>query len=406
MRKPAVFAVSLILGLSSTSLAATEITFLYGLGGPLGQGILEMIADFNKSQNDVVVRGEFGNNYEGVQQKALAGIAAGTPAADILQLEVSLVTRLADAGALVDLKRMPGFQQHYNSLWSVFKKQVTRPDGGIYASPWNNSVPVLYFNPTLLAKAGLKSSPRTWAEMRTAARRIKAATGVPAVNIPDTTWLLEAALWSNGNLPMIKNGRLQLDQPAALEVINLWASMVREGSAVMDSSSAATEFAAGRLAMRFASVATRTELNQTANFKFGTGPVPYFKKPVVTVGGAALGIPKGLPADRQAAAWRFIRWLNEPAQQVQWIRKSNYLPISRPTIDTAAFKSFVGTSSGLDMGYRQLTLAQPRPTAPNYSQGNTEIQKALQDIYQRNAPVAATMRNLVQRTAPLFRDVR
>ena len=85
------FTAALLLGSSAS--AKTEVTFLYGIGGELGKAVESMVADFNASQSDVVVRPEFGNNYEGVVQKALAGIAAGQPAADVLHLEVSYVPR-------------------------------------------------------------------------------------------------------------------------------------------------------------------------------------------------------------------------------------------------------------------------------------------------------------------------
>ena len=404
MKKRMSLALSLALGLGSQALAATEITFLYGLGGPLGERVVEMVNAFNKSQNDVVVRAEHAGNYDLVLQKALAGIAAGQPAGDVLQLEVSLFTRLADAGQLADLSKMPGFMDQYNSLWGVFKNQAKRPTG-FFASPWNNSVPVLYANQELLKKAGVNSIPKTWVELRDAARKIKAATGVPAVNLPADTWLLEAGLLSNG-VELIKNGRLQLDQPGALEVLNFWQGMMREGNVMMDGPNVAAEFASGRLAMRFASVASRTELNQTIKFPFTAGPVPYFKTPGVTTGGAVLAIPKAVPAARQQAAWKFISWLNQPAQQATWIDKTFYLPVSRATVSTPEFQAFLKSGKGLDAGYRQLPGAKPRPTAAGYPQAQPEIVKALQEMYLRNAPVEATMKSLADRTAPLFKDVK
>ena len=48
--------VSTALLLGSTASAKTEVSFLYGLGGELGKAVESMVADFNASQSDVVVR--------------------------------------------------------------------------------------------------------------------------------------------------------------------------------------------------------------------------------------------------------------------------------------------------------------------------------------------------------------
>ncbi|ACO48107.1 ABC transporter substrate-binding protein [Deinococcus deserti] len=394
---------STVLLLGSTASAKTEVTMMYGLGGELGKAIESMIKEFNASQNDVVVRGEFANTYEGVVQKALAGIAAGQPAADILQLEVSYVPRIAESGALANLKTMPGFQKSFDNFWPVFKKQVGRPDGAVYAMPWNNSNPVLYYNPALLKKAGLSKPPRTYTELREASKKIKAATGMSAIALPSFPWVLEGAIWSNGG-EMIKDGRLALDQPKAREVIEHWAGFFRDGTAVLQDSNTNADFAAGKVAMVMNSVASRPSLTAAVPFKFGTAPLPYYKKAVVPVGGATLAISKNITKERQAAAWAFINWLAQPQQQFTWIKKSNYVPVTRATSDLAVFRKYMGTSAGLDLGYRQLPFARPRPSSAGYVQGTQEIIKSLDRIFLQNAPVEATLKDLVQRTAPLFKD--
>lgn len=51
---------------------------------------------------------------------------------------------------------------------------------------------------------------------------------------------------------------------------------------------------------------------------------------------------------------------------------------------------------------RQLPNARPRPTEPGYVQGIQEIKKTLEDIWLNNKPVEPAIRELVQRTRPLF----
>lgn len=166
------------------------------------------------------------------------------------------------------------------------------------------------------------------------------------------------------------------------------------------------DFAASKVAMFMDSVAGRPGLNASVPFKFGTAPLPYYKRQAVPVGGATLAISRNIPKARQDAAWQFINWLAQPEQQFNWIKKSNYVPVTRTTSNLPAFKQYVETSQGLDLGYRQLPFARPRPQAAGYVQGTQEIIKSLDRIFLQNAPVEATLKDLVTRTAPLFKDAR
>lgn len=385
-----------------------EITLMYGLGGRLGEVIRATIDRYNKSQNEVVVRGEFADSYEGVLQKALAGIAAGQPAADLLQLEVALWPRLAAAGQLTDLSTLPGFKVMYDSFWPVFRRQ-TDPDGDgkIYAVPWNNSNPVTYYNPQLLQKAGFEAPPKRWTEYREFARKVKEATGVPALAIPAFPWVLEGAVFSNDG-EMVRGGKLALNEPAALEVINTWTQMIRDGSAVVENANVTQDFVAGKVAITFQSVASRPGIKALAGDKFKStvrvANLPYFKRPVVPVGGATLAIPRGISQDHVLAAWKFIQWLNTPEQQLAWIKETNYVPVTRATNELRAFQSYLLTEQGLGQGMLQLPTARPRPADPGYVQAIQEIRKTLEDVWLNNRPVEPAINDLVSRTQSLFKQ--
>lgn len=402
--------IALGLALSLTPALAqgrTEITLMYGLGGRLGEVIRSTIDNFNKSQNEVTVKGEFANSYEGVLQKALAGIAAGQPAADLLQLEVALWPRLAEAGQLTDLATLPGFKPMYDGFWPIFRRQ-TDPDGDgkVYATPWNNSNPVTYFNPVLLKKAGYDVPPKRWPEFAEFARKVKAATGVPALAIPAFPWVLEGAVWSNRG-EMVRGNKLALNEPAAVEVIETWTKMIKEGTAVAENANVTQDFVEGKVAITFQSVASRPGIKSLLGDKFKqsvkVAPLPYFQKPVVPVGGATLAIPKGIAPEKVQAAWKFIQWLNTPAQQFEWIKQTNYVPVTRATNDLKDFQTYLLTEQGLAQGMLQLPSARPRPSDAGYVQGIQEIRKTLENIWLNSAPVQASLDDLVSRTQALFK---
>jgi sn-glycerol 3-phosphate transport system substrate-binding protein len=403
-------AIGMLVMIGSAALAQqrTEITLMYGLGGRLGEIIRETVDRFNQSQNQVKVRAEFANSYDGVLQRALAGIAAGQPAADLLQLEVALWPRLAEANHLLDLSTLPGFRQMFDGFWPVFRRQVDPDgDGRVFVSPWNNSNPVAYYNPELLRRAGFDAPPRRWTEFPEFARKVKAATGVPALALSSFPWVLEGAIFSNGG-EMVRNNRLALNEPRALEVINLWTSMIREGTAMVENfGTIQQDFLAGRVAVIFQSVASRPGLKALAGDRFRTqvrvAALPFMRSPMVPVGGATLAIPRGVPQERISAAWRFIQWLNTPEQQLAFIRETNYVPITRATNDLPAFQRFLQSEQGLAQGMLQLPFARPRPAGSGYVQAIPEIRRTLEDIWINNRPVEASINDLVNRTANLFR---
>lgn len=389
---------------SFASAQPIELSFQHSMNGPLGEGVTTLVEKYNSSQDEVVIREVFAGTYDEGLQKILAQLAAGD-SPDIAQLEVALVARVAESGQLLDLApRLQGENRAlYDDLWPVFREQIEREDGAIYALPFNNSNPVLYYNPELLKEAGVKP-PKTYAEFPETARRIKEATGAHAVAFEGFPWVLEGTVWSNGG-EIVEDGKLALDQPNAAEVIQTWTEMIREGTATVSTSPDTTEqnFAAGKLAMVFGSVASYFFNEEAVDFDFGVAPLPYFDEPVVPVGGADLVIFNGISEERQEAAWDFLTWLTEPEQQFDWVRMTNYVPVRQSATELPAFQEYLSEHPDRQVGIDQLPYARPRPSLPGYPEATPEIIEALESVWLQDAPLQETLDDLVGRTERLFR---
>ena len=149
-----------------------------------------------------------------------------------------------------------------------------------------------------MKQAGLSLEDiRTYPKLREAAKKIKAANNVPAVAIESFPWVLEGALLSNGT-QIVKNGKLNLADKAALEVIENWAGFFRDETAIVGNASSNLDFCAEKFALRFSSVASRPQIKANCKFAFKVAPLPYFKKPAVPVGGATLAISKGVAPEK------------------------------------------------------------------------------------------------------------
>lgn len=107
---------------------------------------------------------------------------------------------------------------------------LSRFDGKIYGLPFAVSTPIGFFNMDVLKTAGVVTPPTTWAGVVDACHRIEASgTTEPMFwewNISGN-WLLQALMWSQG-VPMIADGKLNMDNPQGLRALETAQALFRE----------------------------------------------------------------------------------------------------------------------------------------------------------------------------------
>jgi ABC-type glycerol-3-phosphate transport system substrate-binding protein len=72
----------------------------------------------------------------------------------------------------------------------------------------------------------------------------------------------------------------------------------------------------------------RQAIEDGAGFEWGIASPPRSadqESTVLQIYGPGLAIFRSSP-ERQLAAWRFVRWLNEPEQQARWAARTSYYP--------------------------------------------------------------------------------
>lgn len=395
-----------LLTMFSLGVAQIELEFQHSMSGPLGEAVTFMVDKYNQERvGEIQVNEVFVGSYDQALQGALAQLAAGENP-DIMQLEVALVARVAESGALMDLG--PYFadegSEAFANFFDVFRNQIAREDGKVFAIPFNNSNPVLYYNVDLLEEHGF-SPPTTYRELPELAAQIVEASGVQAIQFDAFPWVLEGAVWSNGG-EMVGERGLRLNETEAVEVIQLWTDVIRDGNAGVTSPTTQQDFAAGQVAMIFGSVASRFFIERAVgdNFRWQASPLPYFNTPLTPVGGANLMIFDNISDENKQAALDFLMWITEPEQQFDWIRLTNYVPVNRRAAELPAFAEYLDSKPDLRIGIDQLEFSRPRPSRIGYPQATPEILTSLQRIWLEGADVQSELDDLVARTARLFRQ--
>ncbi len=223
-----------------------------------------------------------------------------------------------------------------------------RVGGRLYSMPFNTSTAILYYNKDMFKQAGLDPNrpPRTFDEIEaSAAKLVRSGATRSGITIAIYGWFFEQLLARQGALYANNgNGR---DAPATAvaydheeagaRILEWWARMIKSGVATNPGRPTAASqraFAAGQTAMTMDSTAVvRSLLTQSGGrFQMGTG---YFPKPPAAatggsiVGGASAWILSGRPPVEQQAAWEFVKFISEPAQQAAWYVGTGYFPVRR-----------------------------------------------------------------------------
>ncbi|MEU7483708.1 extracellular solute-binding protein [Streptomyces sp. NPDC042319] len=270
-----------------------------------------------------------------VSSKALR-MASSHSLPDILELDGSELPQFALTGGLRPLSGLgvaaAGFSRSAVSLGSY---QGTRY--GVARSA--NSL-ALYYNPDLLAKAGVEP-PRTWAGLRTTARKLTGGGtyGLAFSAGPDADGVYQFLpfFWSAGG------DEARLDGGGGAAALGLWQQLVADRSvskAVVNwnQQDVNDQFVAGRAAMMINGPWQVPVLAAQQKTKWAVATIPVPKAggtAVAPIGGTVMTVPKSDAPERERNAAKILNCLNSPANQLAWGQATNNVPTR-----TAAARSY------------------------------------------------------------------
>lgn len=209
--------------------------------------------------------------------------------------------------------------------------------GQVYGLPFSVSTPIGFYNMDILRAAGIETVPQSWDQVIDACRAIRATGRQDALfwhwNISGN-WLLQAAMWSQG-VPMIEDGKLNMDNPEGLKALETAQAIFRDcGMKNLSGADASKQFASGELGMFFSSTAYVgfVDRSKTGSWDFVTGPYP-------GIGGAPQALPAGGNAamltsasddpEVRRAAWEFIRFTTSGEGAAAVALTTGYIPPNR-----------------------------------------------------------------------------
>ena len=351
-----------------------EVSLWFTYGGRNREVLERMVGRFNASQQDVFVRATFqGDYFEGLAKLRTAIVAEAAPVISHVIGEV--VPYLHEAGVLEALDGYPGAGEldlvEALAQEGTYRTQADKP---LVALPFNRSTPIMYTNGKIFDDAGL-AIPQTWDALVDTAATLTRRDGDRVrswgFECPISWWFWVALTGQAGGTVMRDDGYPLLGGKAGVEALELWQHMVHERRCMRPPPGrdynawqvTNQDFLAGRAAMIFTSTAFLRYLEDNASFPVRAAPLPAHRRRAVPTGGTFFVMMRGASEPDKRAAWRFLRWMMEPAQTIEWATSTGYMPVARKAVSTMDQRGYYEESPNDRVAMDQLAHAMPWPWA-------------------------------------------
>jgi len=367
------------------------LDFWYALSSDSGKAVEELVRRFNASQADVTVVPTYQGDYTTAMAKIYSSIAGGSlpnvvqvggapllgssdvlvPMSDFIQADTSF-----DAGQI-----LPAFLD-YN-----------KADGTLWSMPFNNSLPVMYYNKDLFGAAGLdtEAPPQDVDALLAAAQKLTLDpnhTGTPSqwgLNFRDDgQWYLSSLFLENG-AKIISADQTQVlyNSPQAVAMLQLWGDWATRYKVmpVNQHSEAQSDFLAGKLGMFVGSSALVTGMESGVSFKLGTAMFPMVGTlRRVPVGGGSLAIFKNKDARLTQAAWQFVKFMVSRDSQVYLATQTGYIPVYTDALDWPEIASLVQGDPARKAAIQELQYAVAIPEFSALGESDLALRQAIQAV--------------------------
>jgi multiple sugar transport system substrate-binding protein/sn-glycerol 3-phosphate transport system substrate-binding protein len=410
-------------GFDALDLRGTIVTYWYQHTQGREESLKRMIARFNATNKwGIAVKGEYAGGYNDIANKMTAAIAGGsTPDLVVAYQNNAAAYELSDA--LVDLNPYvadANFGLSKTELADFFPgflaQDLNQQFGGRRLGwPPNRSIEVLYYNADWLKALGAAGPPKTWdefyADVKLATDRSKGSYGC-TISL-DASNVFAQVISRGGDFLAPSGEGYALDTPQMKATFAFFLKLFKEGCAkkIAEQYGDQTDFANRKVlftmgatsGIPFYDLAVRK--GASGGFAWSVAPIPHSTtKAVLDIYGASVSVVKSTPK-KQLAAWLFLRWMSEGAQQAEWVRASNYFPVRKSTAGQlgdylAKNPQFAAAWKGL-----QTSDQKTEPSFLGYEQVRDAISAAYNAVLD-GADIDTTLAALDAKANRIFRQAK
>jgi len=358
--------------------------------GREGEVVRELVPAFEKRHPDIRVEVQQ-IPWTAAHEKLLtAFVGDATP--DAAQLGNTWVPEFVSLGALAQLDERIGRSAvagRGDSFAGIWDTNVL--DGATWGVPWYVDTRVLFYRTDLVAAAGDLWPPRSWGEWREAMERIKKAGGPGrfAILLPVDEWTQPTIFGLQTNAGLLADGgrrgafRDPRFRKAMAFYLDLYAADLAPSLDLQSVANMYQQMAEGYFAMVITGPWNlgefRNRMPPGMQDRWATAPLPPpdagMPYPGTSLaGGASLVLFR--TAQSPEAAWTWLEYLSEPAQQARFYQLSGDLPARPSAWKLAGLADDPKAASFL----LQLQRVASPPKVPEWEQIATRVAECAEQV--------------------------
>ncbi|KUN61364.1 sugar ABC transporter [Streptomyces canus] len=393
-------------GRSADSGPGTDAPAKLGSGKATGKVVMWSMGDPDKSLQSLAKKFEQQNPGVKVQitpvpwasahDKLTTAIAGGnTP-----DMSVIGTTWMAEMAGMNGFQATPTSiksSDFYPGQWDTTKYKDTS-----YGVPFIADTQAVYYRSDLTAKAGIKGAPASdWAGYLKDLKAIQATAGkqnpklryASGLSIGFNSWIfLLPLVWQQGgDIYDPSTKKFTFDSPAVAKALEYYASVPTEGLAPTDKTDSLQAFQDGQIAVYKDGAWVSGSLRKDApklDSKWKTMPLPKGKQAAGFAGGSDLAVFKD--AKNSDAAWKFAKFLTEPANLAAYAKATGSLPATPGAWDEAKLSD----DEAMQAFAEQLKVSKAPPAITTWQQVADAIDSELEKLSLGKATVAQAQQDL------------
>lgn len=360
--------------LGACTTAEDDTTIRFWAFGREGEVVQELAHDFERTHPGVRIRVQQ-IPWSAAHEKLLTAIV-GRATPDIAQMGNTWIPEMVTLGAIAPLRIALADSSYFPGIVATNVVNDT-----LYGMPWYVDTRVLFYRKDILARAGYRTMPETWAGWREAMLAIKrtAGPGQYAIFLPMNEWPPMAILGLQAGSPLVtEQGFGAFRDTAFAHAFDFLVSLYRDGLAAPISNNEIAnlyqEFARGTFAMYISGPWNlgefRRRLPADRKDDWGTAPLPGPTGPesgVSLAGGSSLVVFRS--SRHQTIATELVEFLSRPEQQARFYRLTGDLPARRE----AWADSALAVDREAEAFRIQLERAVPTPMVPEWEEVTTKL---------------------------------
>lgn len=364
--------------------AKTVIRVTVGEYSPKTRPYFDQVkAAFEKANPDIELRYEI-VSWDTLQQKLVTDISGGDNA-DLAVIGTRWLVDFVkqDVVSPLDANMTDAFR---NRFIPVFLKPQ-EINGKTYALPIAASARALYYNKSILEKAGIGQPPSSWTELLADCAKIKALNQADTYcfglqgKLIETDVYFYYALWTYGGSIVGPDGKSGLTSDAALKAATMYQSMIRSGYTEPSVTAYNREdvqnmFKQGHIGFMITAPFLASQIKTEApNLSYGVAPIP------VGTREATYGVTDSIvmfdDSKHKPEAWKLLEFLFQPDWRATFTLNEGFLPVEKEVAQRPAFSEdpVLKTFTAL------LPHAEFAPLLTGWEQAADATISALQRIY-------------------------